>query len=307
MKVTGKLLTICLAAWLATVPPSARAEVPTGHDRLVDTMNQYIDAMVVYRDVARLPLAKDVIWTENGVRREAGSGVWNSIGAVGYRLIFADAKTGQVGLYGTAYEGDGGERAIFYARLRVANGQITEAEIVYAKRGEASLFEPESTETPDPLYNEIVPPEQRTSRAEMIAAADAYYEGIERADGSIVPAAPGCYRVENGVDTHKVPRLQMLGHCNAGLHLFGWINPVRDRRYPIVDEERGLVWALVVMEIKGGPYTEMVDGQPVERMREGRAILVAELFKIVNGRTRRMEVVMRNMPYGAPSGWPADD
>lgn len=307
MKVTGKLLTICLAAWFATVPPSARAEVTTGHDQLVETMNQYIDAMVVYRDIARLPLAKDVIWTENGVRREAGSGVWSSIGAVGYRLIFADAKTGQVGLYGTAYEGDGGERAIFYARLRVANGQITEAEIVYAKRGEASLFEPESMETPDPLYNEIVPPEQRTSRAEMIAAADAYYEGIERADGSIVPAAPGCYRVENGVDTHKVPRLQMLGHCNAGLHLFGWINPVRDRRYPIVDEERGLVWALVVMEIKGGPYTEMVDGQPVERMREGRAILVAELFKIVNGRTQRMEVVMRNMPYGAPSGWPADD
>lgn len=271
------------------------------HAALVDMMNRYIDAMVVYRDPASLPIDPALRSTENGVATHIGDGLWQSIRAVGYRMIFADTTTGQVGLYATAYEDAG--RAIFYVRLKVRNGRIIESEIVFARKDEASLFEPESMDRPDPIYEQIVPPEQRTSRKAMIAAAEAYYDGIEQADGSKVPAAPGCYRVENGVDTHKTPSLQMAGHCNAGLHLFGWITPVRDRRYPIVDETRGLVWALVVMEIKGGAYTSMVNRKPVERYNEPRAILVAELFKIVGGRTRRMEVVMRNVPYGSPSGW----
>lgn len=304
-KIGWALASLAVVMAHGATPGFARTNTATrpeaGHAALVDMMNRYIDAMVIYRDPAGLPIDQATRSTENGVATRIGDGLWKSIGAVGYRMIFADAATGQVGLYATAYEDAG--RAIFYVRLKVRDGRIVESEIVFARKGEASLFEPESMDRPDPIYEQLVPPEQRTSRKAMIAAAEAYYDGIEQADGSKVPAAPGCYRVENGVDTHKVPALQMAGHCNAGLHLFGWINPVRDRRYPMVDEERGLVWALVVMEIKGGPYTSMVNGEAVARHSEPRAILVAELFKIVAGQTRRMEVVMRNMPFGAPSGW----
>lgn len=293
------------AAMIVPAPTPARAPASsaseTRHDALIDMMNRYIDAMVVLRDPASLPLDPAVRATENGQPVAIGEGLWKSVRAISYRLMFADAQSGQVGLYATGQE-EGGP-VIFSVRLKVRDGRITESEIVSARKGEASLFAPDAMDRPDPIYTQIVPPAQRTPRASMIAAAQAYYDGIEQSEGSKVPAAPGCYRVENGVDTHKVPSLQLAGHCNAGLHLFGWINPVRARRFPIVDEERGLVWALVIMEIKGGTYISTINGKPEQRVNEPRAILVGELFKIVGGRTRRMEVVMRDVPYGASSGW----
>jgi len=285
---------------------AAQSGVQRGCDRdcLTDVMSQYIDAMVVQRDPKALPLSPSLKSTENGLPAPLGEGLWRRAKAIRYRQIFADPAAGQVGLYGVAERG--GSLEVFYVRLKVAGGKITEAETVGAGPGEASLFAPEAMTTPDPIYDETVPPAKRTPRAQMIAAAQAYYDGIEQGDGSKVPAAAGCYRVENGVQTQKLPQYVVAGHCNAGLSGFTYINPVRARRYPIVDLERGLVWAIVIMDIKGGPYTATVDGKPVERVRPASSILVAELFKVVAGRTRRMEVVMRNIPYGGPSGWPDD-
>jgi hypothetical protein len=38
--------------------------------------------------------------------------------------------------------------------------------------------------------------------------------------------------------------------------------------------------------------------------REGRMLLLAEVFKIVGGEITRIETVMHNLPYGSPSDWP---
>ena len=285
-----------LAIALVLVPSArgARAKpvAACDHDCLVDMMNRYVDAMVVQRDPAVLPLSPQFKATENGKPAKLGEGLWKTVVAVPYRQIFADPRAGQVGLY--AVMNEGGPLTIAAVRLKVAAGRIAESETLYARKGEVALFAPEAMTRPDPIYSEVVPLNRRTPRAAMIAAAASYYDGIEKADGSKVLSAAGCWRVENGVQMQAVPADVVAGDCKAGLKVFGFISAVRDRRFPIVDEEHGLVWAQVVM-----------DSKPGARNPNGSSSFVWELFKVVDGRTRRMEVVWRNLPFATPIGWPA--
>jgi hypothetical protein len=280
----------------------AQTNATCAHECLVDVMNSYLDAMVVTREVSSVPVAPDVRVTENGQVVPLGSGLFRSARAIPYRQIFADVTTGEVGVHAVADEG--GRLAVFSVRLKVVAGRVAEIDTITAREGQASLFAPEDMTTPDPLFEQLVAADRRTARDVMIAAANAYYEGIVHGDPSRVPAAPGCWRVENGVQTQKIPSLVLAGHCNLGHKAFAYINPIRNRRFPLVDEARGLVWALVIMDIKAAPAVLDANGAVVQPAREPRSILVRELFKITAGRIRRMDVVMRDLPFGATSGWP---
>lgn len=296
--------TVVLLMMIGAAVAQAQAQTPgaCAHDCLVDVMSTYLDAMVVTRDVSSVPVAASVRVTENGQVVPLGSGLFKSARAIPYRQIFADDTTGVVGLNAVADEG--GRLAVFSVRLKVVAGRIAEIDTITAREGQASLFAPEAMTTPDPLYEQLVAADQRTPRNVMIAAANAYYEGIVHGDPSRVPAAPGCWRVENGVQTQKIPSLVLAGHCNLGHKAFAYINPVRNRRFPLVDEARGLVWALVIMDIKASPAVLDASGAVAQPAREPRSILVRELFKITAGRIRRMDVVMRDLPIGSASGWP---
>ena len=51
-----------------------------------------------------------------------------------------------------------------------------------------------------------------------------------------------------------------------------------------------------------------MDGKPYELpafMREPRSFILGELFKVVDGELKTIEVVMVDRPLGAPLGWPA--
>src|SRR5690606_17205823 len=91
---------LALAAQLAAAPAAAqRAGAQSGAcDRacLEGFVERYFDA-VAANDPARLPLARNVRFTENGQRLEIGDGFWRSVKEWGrYRLIVADVEAGQV-------------------------------------------------------------------------------------------------------------------------------------------------------------------------------------------------------------------
>jgi hypothetical protein len=232
---------------------------------------------------------KGVRITENGRDIRIADSQLHAITKPGYRHVFSEPAAGAVGINGSA-EAAGGA-AIFSVRLKLKGERVTEAETVVARRGEASIFAPE-TMTGKPAWDQELPPARRTPREAMIAAANAYFDGIETHNGDAVPAAPGCNRYENGGKTTNRPGGPQ-GGCKA-LSGFTYIGRVRDRRFPLVDEERGLVWGLVVFDIPGATT-------PVRR--EPRSILIGELFKIDAGQIQDIEVVMRNVPLGATAGW----
>jgi hypothetical protein len=78
------------------------------------------------------------------------------------------------------------------------------------------------------------------------------------------------------------------------LHIKG----VPDRRYDIVDEERGVVLSMVLFDIPAD-----ATARPP---REARMLLLAEVFKIVSGEITRIETVMHNLAYGHRSVWARD-
>jgi hypothetical protein len=88
------------------------------------------------------------------------------------------------------------------------------------------------------------------------------------------------------------------------MKIFGYIDRVRDRRYPLVDEARGIVWSAAVLEVpKDAVLPLVVDGKPIERPQAERSIFLSELFRIVDGQITAIDVVVRNMPKGANTGW----
>jgi len=102
----------------------------------------------------------------------------------------------------------------------------------------------------------------------MIAATNSYFDGISTHDGSIIQAAPGCPRFENGFTmagrgvtpppaaASSAPAVGPSGRgraggpplaadCTAGLETIN-IQFVAARSYPLVDEEVGVVLATAV-------------------------------------------------------------
>jgi hypothetical protein len=71
-----------------------------------------------------------------------------------------------------------------------------------------------------------------------------------------------------------------------------------DRRYPVVDEERGVVLSIVRFGIKSGLKSRS------EATSHSR--LVAEFFAIKSGRIQEIQAVLVNRLDELPTGWEPD-
>jgi hypothetical protein len=90
------------------------------------------------------------------------------------------------------------------------------------------------------------------------------------------------------------------------MKIFSYLERARDRRYPLVDEKRGLVWAIAAFDVPPGRVLSLlVDGKQIDWPQDERSIFLMELFKIVGGEVVAIDVVVRNMPPYASLGWPS--
>jgi hypothetical protein len=286
-----------------------------GLERLVD---RFLDALVAH-EPSRLPLAPVVRFTENGQRLELGDGLWRTVSARGaYRLYVTDPSAGQAGFLGTILEG--GVPAILALRLKAEGGMISEIEALVARgdaggsHGERGARRLEQLGSPHPFFLAEVSAAERTSRASLIATANAYFSGLERNDGKgFYPFTDDCDRVENGEQTTSAPSRKGAGFdisalgCRAQFEsgFFAFVTRIRDRRFMVVDQERGLVLAFVFFDHAGDVRTvRLTNGQTFDPgLKRPFTWEIAELFRIENGRIRRIEAVLDQCPYGMNSGW----
>jgi hypothetical protein len=247
--------------------------------------------------------------TENAVVVRAGTGTWKTVTGLGkVQRRYVDPVSGQAGYFGTVEES--GEQAIVTVRVRVENRKIAEAEWLMARKGDPGLngvaaagqpagnfFDPENlTATAPP--DKPVAKETRAARDTLIAVTNSYFDGITSHDGSIIMAHPGCLRVENGATVTGRPARGGgppggVTDCTSNLATIN-IQNVAARRYPVVDEETGVVLALGVFIRKPGTTT--------------RRNALSEWFAIENGRIRS---IWSAMFYPAPEApvpnWPPYD
>ena len=308
-----------LAGLIACAALAGAAEAaPTACDRdcLYGYVDRYLQALPRH-DSKSLPWAKKAKVTENNVVLAIGDGVWGTATGLGnYKLQFADPKTGQVGVFGELIES--GDRSVFALRLKVAQGRISEAETIIVRvndfgalPGGANPFA-NPTFTDKPFMTQNLAPAQRRSRQQLIAVANGYFETLQLNDGTIRTAFdPTCNRVENGLQTTNNPAMPLgplsaLG-CEAQFALgqYRYDDRLRDRRFPLVDEERGLVLAAGFIDHEGRlDEYRLTDGTLARSViRRPHSFVLLELFKIVDGKIRQVEAAFITVPYNMPSVW----
>lgn len=269
-------------------------------------LDAYLIALAA-RDPAAAPLAADVFNTENNVVLSPGDGLWNTNTAFDpYQLRLADPATGQVAVFTAVAETDALNPCCI--RLEVRGGLITGIETVVARnKDEGFPFAPQFF-TAKP---EMDLPPGPAPRAELVRIANGYFDTIERNDGTIrTTFHPECNRVENGVQTTNnadfpLPIARLGCEAQFALGWYRYDDDLRGRRFPLVDEERGIVLAYGFIDHSGklGDYT-LTDGTPARSpVRRPHSYYLAEAFKIVDGAIRQVEADFLTVPYRMPSPW----
>ncbi len=248
---------------------------------LTNSLAQYLSA-VIQHDPSAAPLFGGYRETDNAAVVKAGQGPWKTITALGkIQRRYADPVNGSAGYFGTLQEGN--STVIATLRLKILGRKITEAEWIIARQenggpmpGRGGLMSPEGLVS-NPPPAQPVTHVARSSRGEMIAAANSYFDGLQAHNGSLVLAHPGCVRVENGVtvtgrggQAAEVPGV-VSGDCTSNFESMSMI-AVTGRRYPVVDEEAGMILGIAVFI--------RPPGSPLRRN------LLSEWFRIENNKIR---------------------
>ena len=325
------------AALLATSLGAARATQAASDPQgscnracLDGMIDRYLAALVAH-DAHRLPLARDVRYTENGQALELNDGLWGTATAVGtYRNEFEDAADGQAVVFAVVHEHK--YLDLISTRLRVQNGKVSEIETIVsrpaltigsgqpdvASRGAQAL---EKRARPDPAWAADVPSGERMSRAELLKVANQYFTGMENNDGhGVYPFADDCYRLENGTQTTGHSSLEAAEPANGGnpnymslgckaqfqLGFLHVVSRIRDRRFLLVDPERGVVVAYGFFDHNAQLRSyKLANGNTVaNNLNAPITWELAEAFKIEHGLIHRIEAVLTQSPYGMRPNWP---
>jgi hypothetical protein len=310
-----------LAAALGAAILSVRADAPTSCDRscLDGVVDRYLQALVAH-DPKRAPLADAVRFTEDGQVLQLGDGLWGTIGGLGnYRHVFEDPQSGNVGFIGTVLEA--GDLTILALRLKVQRGKIEEIESFVTRNQRLTVLgipHLEATSRPEEIWLSNIAPAKRATRQQLIDTANMYFSGLQNNDGhGVYPFAEDCNRIENGFQTTNnaqpppgVPaggyNIWALG-CKAQFEsgFLRFVTRIRDRRFLIVDPERGVVFSFVFFDHSGTvPAVTLTTGQTIpQTIKAPLTWELAEAFKIEDGKIRRVEAALTRAPYGMRPGW----
>lgn len=326
------IVAIVLAALIAiSVGPrnSAASDPPQGNsaaakcdraclDGLIDL---YLAALVAH-DAARVPATEHAKLTENTQPLKLGDGVWKTATGIGtFKIYVADPERGQAAFIGVLKEGD--KATMLAVRLKALGRRVAELETIVAHNGLGGESDraPGKLVAARPALAETLAESQRSPRHKVIAIANSYYEGIESGRGDVTPFASDCHRIENGVPLtnnpsfkfalmspsgREPPNIAAMG-CKQQFDTGFWATDyIDERRFPVVDEERGLVLAFTMYRPHRTAECAQVAGfgTVCPATKAPRVSLdLAELFRIKDAKIHEMESVWTVLPANAQSGW----
>ncbi len=314
------ILAAAVAALFGLAAQPAAASDVCDRACLEGMVNRYLEALVAH-DPDRLPLAQGVRFTENGQELRLGDGLWGTASGPGkYKLYVSDPEGGQAGFLGTVFEN--GTPVYFALRLKVDYGQISEVETIIARSAAGSPFPAagktmEEKGAPRAQFLHSVPRADRMARDDLVSIANSYFTGLAGNTGrNTAPFAKTCQRLENGTQTTNNPGFGGTSSNNGGPNIvamncedqqksgfFPFVTSIRDRRYPVVDRERGLVLSFAFFEHDARMRTiKLTTGQTVPNpVNAPLTFEIAELFQIDKGKIDQVEAVLNTVPYGMQS------
>ena len=334
---------LVLAAALAALPavaaraaPDPALQGPVQCDRacLQGAVDQVLAAMVAH-DGSKLPLAPGARYTENGQALALNDGFWNTASGRGkYSHYFLDPRTDQAGFMGVVKEN--GDDVIMAMRIALQGRQISEIEAVMGRSGLGSAG-PSGSKTleamgkPDDIWFRDIPPAERARREDIVRVSNMYFSNLQNNDGKGDYSffADDCYRLENGIQTtsgphapppapppaagapprppaRPGPNMFSLG-CRQGFATgyFRIVTRIRDRRFPLVDEDKGVAFAFAFFDHAGNVHDfPLSDGTlSPGGIKAPFTWEIAEAFRVEKGQIKTVEAVLNNAPYGMKAGW----
>ena len=301
--------------------------IPANCDRAcLERVSDAVAQAMVSKNVASLPLSRDVRYTEGGQPLRVGDGFWATASGVGdYVHYFADPDVGEVVAMRTMREGSGPNADnLMSLRVRVQLGRITEIESVFYKKGagpawnDAGIDNLNRVKGPPPVWLQTVAPGRRLRRQELIEAANFYFEGLQRDNGhGYYPFTSTCNRIENGVATTNNTEIQkgqafqpFAFSCKEQFSTgyYGVVTEIVNRRYLVADPERGVVVAFATFKHAGTvPVVHLTNGQDYDMsfFSKPSSIQIVEAFRITpDGMIDLVEAVGASAAYGLDPHWP---
>ncbi|KAH8884916.1 hypothetical protein GQ53DRAFT_829301 [Thozetella sp. PMI_491] len=285
-------------------------------------MSDFLDALAAH-DPSRLSFTSGVKYVENYQFLPLGLGLWAVASSPGkYRHVFADPEAGQVGAITTIKEND--TRVIYIVRLKIdTDGRISEIEsrITRDATGAARY---ETMGRPEDVWSQVVAPKERISRENLIANTNKYYTGMERNDpnGDYTFFDKNCSRIEDGLQTVNVKDGAAYGHSNdttfASLTceeqfqtgFLGFVTLIRERRFPIVDEERQAMLTFTTLDHNGTvrslPSANGTASPIPPYFDVPRTLAAVEGFRLRGEKLYRIEMTLTEVPYGQREAFPVD-
>jgi len=249
-----------------------------------------------------VPLAPNAKVTINGRVVPLAQAFWDGAEKTVYRFDIVNPRLGDSATEAVVLNADG-SKTMYMVRLKVLDGKITEVETIKANKGEADrLWDPDNLKEVGPAMQLTMREADQDSYYGLIAAAESYWRAFQTNGTPEYHRAallPDTKRFENGVQTTGMVRDGAYVSAASGFDQGRFIGRnLWDRRYPVVDTERGIVLSIVRFGIK--------DGLKSQSTATTNDRLVAEFFAVKNGQIQEVHAVLFNLPDAQPTGWPPE-
>jgi hypothetical protein len=287
---------------------------------IVGVTDRYLAALASH-DPSAAPLAQNVAFVENLERLKPGEGLWQTAtgGKGGFAIYVPDPELRQGGWIGLI-ERDG-KPVLLALRLKLEGQRITEAEHLIVEPAGGNL---RNLVQPRRGLLATIPQSQRLPHAELIRIGASYYDALDDNDGSLMPFAADCQRIENGMITAGAGQAppssaapgpaRIAGDCASQIssQAFVYIDRIENRRMVAADPVTGLVFGLSHFRhpMDNLPYkVTLADGSTAERNRQNMPyepfdMPAAHIFKIgPDGQVHEIEAVGVVAPHNSPTGW----
>jgi hypothetical protein len=303
-----------IAALVLAGPAIAHATDACNRACLENVAHAYWSALLAH-DPARLPQAANLRFTENNVPLPLGRGLWQTVSRAEGAITIVEEDRSEVATMARIAEGTHSGLAV--ARLKIEQGRVRELETLVARTETASFLRPGEWDGSPML--QVLDPAAQVARNTLIQVAEQYFDRLPDPTQPTPPLDPDCNRIENGLRTTNNPdpfpgvtpsplnpAVSRLGCAEQfASHSLSFVSRVRERRYPLVDVNRGLVLSLSLFDHDGtlpaAPGTSVKLSAPLP---SPYSYLVAELFKMRAGRIVLVQAFMTLVPYGMASAWP---
>ena len=249
-----------------------------------------------------VPLAPAAKITFNGRVVTLGQAFWDSADRTVFRFDIVNPRMGDVATEAVVLNSDG-SKSMYMVRLKVLDGKITEVETIRANKGEADrLWNPDALTALSPEMQLTMREADQDSYYGLIATAEGYWRAFQTngtPEYHRAPLLPDVKRYENGTQTTGLVRDGAYVSAASGFDAGRFLGRnLWDRRYPVVDTERGIVLSIVRFGLK--------DGMKSQNVATSNDRLVAEFFAVKNGMISEVHAVLFNLPDAQPTGWPPE-